>query len=925
MLWLCNNGSRFGDMERQDIVLRGIERNVQMPGVNDGGLLELRGMNYRGNDIVLSAELRVLDISFSAGEELLYVHKTDGYCNYIVYDIENKILKYRVKGDSNNVDISEDKIEYPTHIGSLINILYVMTTSGILYYLYNSDGYRLIRRSAKMELTIAQKWYERNINDDGEVSDVPIRAISERADFVPVKDMGYSDIAAGTSGNKINIFKNKYNIEQITNLFGGLADNMRNEAADKNVLVDSYLIRYGLRLYDGSYLYVSPPVLLRGEEYEMITTSAIFNDEGSKKWDKFQGNYVATKGYRIELDVSKTDIIDEMQMGIVAYIDIFMTLPIPEYDSERKINATLYSKQIGGEEGKTEYYTVRWGSSYESSVENIKDYINFYRVASYNIDDIEEAQKENRNIEIDLRSIIEHISQQPILDNSVSVHNYRSNGGIVYNGRLHIYDYYEKLYNGLNLQDYLYALYSIADDVALIEGDSYYYSFIITRFNVDGIYYEIKSEVQDIASGVLSSYLSYPDARATGMTIVTRAINGDGEVSYYKKEYLLSPHPMRDEAYYFAGFETDRINLIEESNRIDEVEYLALYNKDYSNNTLYQSNQIKVSLLNNPQLFDNRHTYQVGTGTVISLNTATQAISTGQFGEFPMYVFCSDGIYAMMLGGGDVLYSNIVPFSRDVVINKNMVLNIDRAIIFGTRQGLFLLRGGDVVSIGDGLDMRAGRIEDNRTSSIINVVKALVGEDIMKIRSLEHILQNGKICYNYSRNEVYLYEPNINVVYAHSLTNGTWSSRSWSIRYIVNDYPNLLLVNSDNEVCEVADDDDYSIISDEVLVVTQPMSMGDVMNYKKLHRLHLLSNIVGNDEEQQRARLHVGVAVSNDGETWRVAWEREMEMSDAHNLRIAHVGGSWRYYTLIIHGKGMGVRSYMRGVVADYDVKMVER
>ena len=162
-------------------------------------------------------------------------------------------------------------------------------------------------------------------------------------------------------------------------------------------------------------------------------------------------------------------------------------------------------------------------------------------------------------------------------------------------------------------------------------------------------------------------------------------------------------------------------------------------------------------------------------------------------------------------------------------------------------------------------------------------------------------------------------------MYAYSLTNGTWSSRSWGISYDVNDYPNLLLVNSVNEVCEVADDDDNRHLSDEVLVVTQPMSMGDVMNYKKLHRLHLLSNIVGNDEEQQRARLHVGVAVSNDGESWRLAWEREMEMSAAHNLRIAHVGGSWRYYTLILHGKGMGVHSYIGGLVADYDVKIMER
>ena len=38
--------------------------------------------------------------------------------------------------------------------------------------------------------------------------------------------------------------------------------------------------------------------------------------------------------------------------------------------------------------------------------------------------------------------------------------------------------------------------------------------------------------------------------------------------------------------------------------------------------------------------------------------TATTALSTGQFGQFPLYVFTGEGVFALSVGTGDIAYAN---------------------------------------------------------------------------------------------------------------------------------------------------------------------------------------------------------------------------------------------------------------------------
>jgi hypothetical protein len=87
------------------------------------------------------------------------------------------------------------------------------------------------------------------------------------------------------------------------------------------------------------------------------------------------------------------------------------------------------------------------------------------------------------------------------------------------------------------------------------------------------------------------------------------------------------------------------------------------------------------------------------------MNSVAIKLSDAKFGEFPLYVFTKEGIYAMQTGT-ETGYSNIVPIAKDVIINPN-TLATSGAVFFFTEKGLHAISK-------DGINlMSAGLHEDN--------------------------------------------------------------------------------------------------------------------------------------------------------------------------------------------------------------------
>ncbi len=77
-----------------------------------------------------------------------------------------------------------------------------------------------------------------------------------------------------------------------------------------------------------------------------------------------------------------------------------------------------------------------------------------------------------------------------------------------------------------------------------------------------------------------------------------------------------------------------------------------------------RGNVMKVSAVDNPFYFPAKNTYTPSHEDIQAVCSNTVALSQGQFGQHPLYVFCKDGIWAMAVdASGNVTYAAAYPLS----------------------------------------------------------------------------------------------------------------------------------------------------------------------------------------------------------------------------------------------------------------------
>ena len=113
----------------------------------------------------------------------------------------------------------------------------------------------------------------------------------------------------------------------------------------------------------------------------------------------------------------------------------------------------------------------------------------------------------------------------------------------------------------------------------------------------------------------------------------------------------------------------------------------------------YDNNRVQATELNNPFSFPAINSYRIGNGEVLGMSTNAVALSQGQYGQFPIYAFTSEGIWTMNIGTGETLINTIRAVSREVCVNGNSVIGIGGATIFATAKGLFIISGTTVNEI----------------------------------------------------------------------------------------------------------------------------------------------------------------------------------------------------------------------------------
>lgn len=221
-------------------------------------------------------------------------------------------------------------------------------------------------------------------------------------------------------------------------------------------------------------------------------------------------------------------------------------------------------------------------------------------------------------------------------------------------------------------------------------------------------------------------------------------------------EVLLEPHPTLNGAYYFGGWEGLNVS--------ENEKYSSFNVSTLDERTIDVPNKIYTSEVNNPFYFPVLGIDTIGTGTILGICSAAKALSQGQFGQFPLYAFSTDGVWALEVSDTGT-YSAKQPITRDVCINPDSITQIDSAVLFATDRGIMLISGSEAVCLSDSINSRdLFALSDlPKADKLVSLFNERAGEDEQitlensSLLPFRDFLTACKMIYDYTNQRIIVY------------------------------------------------------------------------------------------------------------------------------------------------------------------------
>jgi hypothetical protein len=201
--------------------------------------------------------------------------------------------------------------------------------------------------------------------------------------------------------------------------------------------------------------------------------------------------------------------------------------------------------------------------------------------------------------------------------------------------------------------------------------------------------------------------------------------------------------------------------------------------------------KIYTSEAGNPFVYSTTNINTIGTGNILGLSTATKALSQGQFGQFPLYAFTTEGVWALEVGSNGA-FSAKQPVTRDVCINAESITQLDNAVLFATDRGIMMLSGSDSICITDMISSDSAFSPtdlpkfDTLESDAVTMATEIV--------PFKQFLQEARMLYDYTHQRIIVYNPDKDYAYVYSLKSKAWGMMPSGIQYGINSYPECLAV-----------------------------------------------------------------------------------------------------------------------------------
>lgn len=594
------------------------------------------------------------------------------------------------------------------------------------------------------------------------------------------------------------------------------------EIHDEGYFTFPFYVRYAFRLYDGSLIRHSAPILMMPSG-SVCRFTPVSSNGGDFEFEDSRSKYLLT--YYIP-DSSQFSKITKWS-DIIKSVDVYISAPIYTYDQSglcKRLLPNSYYYEDGNGFTKAFYRTndimpfdehnaepVR--ASYKMFLElpqfdddiatRIGSVANFFLLKSIPVKDL--VGQEDVEFEPQ-QGLLNSITARKQMTDDYDSHDFIiPKGSFLYNARLNTYNISKEKYRGFHPV----TCFNITNN----SGNKLYQidCYVHIKSEEGTIVVDNNSTILFFSGGGMPRWFYYPDPSAFKAVWLVRCIYGVNwqstdahEIQIYELD--LKAHPMLNGAYWFDDFNTP--NLIgtftdEEPLRgqdfgamdpICDLETLAqsavLPDDDKplanTNTTVSMPNSIYTSKTNNPFFFpnlvDESGVNIVGSGIILGMATVTRALSTGQVGDQDLIVFASDGIWVMKVSFTGT-YTNINNISREVCTGQENICQLDQSVIFATNRSINRFVESDSISISDVLDGPnvpfSTIMQDfcNHFPQDSDISKMLAFAQDMNIG----MLANCKIIYDYSMLRLIVLQKNNQGAFTNIALVFCMSDQSWSI------------------------------------------------------------------------------------------------------------------------------------------------
>lgn len=845
-------------------------------------------------------------VVFNLGEshKVIYVHKATTYTHYIIQDTENKKLLWTNDGkDLTDLYSLNSNVLY--QVVGIGNTLIALTDAGMFYFLWKGDtsGYLFLGNDIP-ELSISfglQSEMQRTDEFTLEFDNLGLEIKTDK------EGNSYTSYYEFTDENK-----KKITPQVLAKVNKFIADRSTN----KGKFIFPFLVRYAYRLYDGNLIRHSAPVLMVCSTScaPIVMWRHIYGKNGLNRADVRVVGMLHSLDYAV-VNQSELDLLKNWS-DIVKSVDIFVSKPIYTYDQngecDKFFNYDEYGNEAWGysvckhtnQAADTTKYPVRYqkkdmGYLYQMTFdkdnlnirpggilglprkdtstvkEDIRSCSNFYFLESIKIEQLT-TKRTIINIEEDYL--------QSLVNREVMTDDYDSHDTIVskyafpYNSRLNLANIRKKMFDGFSTC----SMFPFTDGNVGVSLNGRP-ELIADRTDQIEIFVYIKQDGKDIVvkgpSGMFgldtkTLFLYYPNVNAYKACIVARELEG------FVCEVKLEPHSFLNGAFYFDGWNNPRTTGIS----------TPVASSD-NGRTISIPNKIYTSEVNNPFYFPVTGINTIGTGRILGISTAAKALSQGQFGQFPLYAFTDEGVWALEVNssGG---YSAKQPITRDVCISSDSITQIDTAVLFATDRGIMEISGSQTQCLTD-------IINGNDFFSLDRLpgLSKLYPDGIPQVDcTFSEFRKGSRMSYDYVNQRIIIFNANKHYAYVFSMKSKLWGIIASSLTTAINSYPNAYAMA---KIKTVGSDDKQEVTNNclvdlsrsaethhKGLLVTRPIKL-EVASMLKTFDTVFLRGLFG------KGKVQVVLYGSRDNIRWHL-----IHSAKEHYLR-GFRGTPYKYFRIV--------------------------